>query len=171
VPKAGDSSAPRSTPERTNVGQSIAVSGVIQGQVVYGQNAMAVAYGSGAARLVLPQVTPEFVGRAAEVDRLEGLLSRAADRTPRVAVISGMAGCGKTALAVHVAHRVARQFPDGALFVAVSPNKRDTHATGDILGDLLGVLGVPTDALPPAATERAAIYGSPDASVGGFGAS
>jgi DNA-binding SARP family transcriptional activator len=66
----------------------------------------------------LPTAVRGFVGRGAELERLDALLS-GHDGSPAVAivVISGTAGVGKTALAVHWAHRVADRFPDGQLYV------------------------------------------------------
>ena len=67
----------------------------------------------------LPRAVPEFVGRSVELATLDGLLHGAAEGPASVAisVVSGMAGVGKTALALHWAHRVADHFPDGQLYV------------------------------------------------------
>ena len=66
----------------------------------------------------LPAAPRSFVGRGSELKVLDRLLDEQAQRGgPAVAVIGGMAGIGKTALAVHWAHQVARQFPDGQLYV------------------------------------------------------
>lgn len=67
----------------------------------------------------LPRAPAGFVGRSAEIDALSSLLSTAAGTSPVAvcAVVSGMGGIGKTALAVQIAHRVAGQFPDGQVFV------------------------------------------------------
>src|SRR5215471_15948881 len=67
----------------------------------------------------LPRDVPDFTNRDAELERIAGLLGDAPDKGPAVPVlaIDGMAGVGKTTLAVHAAHRVAPSFPDGQLFV------------------------------------------------------
>lgn len=67
----------------------------------------------------LPADTPGFVGRAEYLDRLDRLLAGTSDSDTPVVIstIDGTAGVGKTALAVHWAHRVANQFPDGQLYV------------------------------------------------------
>lgn len=107
----------------------------------------------------LPADLPDFTGRDDDADRLYDLLTQSADRPGAVtiAAITGPGGIGKTALAVHVAHRAARRFPDGQLFVhlggATSP-----AAAADVLARLLRDLGVPDAAIPSAADERAARY-------------
>src|SRR5690606_4505648 len=60
-----------------------------------------------------------FTGREAELARLTSLLVRLdqAPGTPQICAISGPAGVGKTALAVHWAHRSRDRFPDGQLYV------------------------------------------------------
>lgn len=66
----------------------------------------------------LPTQPEGFVGRAAELGQLNGVLDRwRMGRGPTVtAVISGTAGVGKTTLAVAWAHRIAGSFPDGQLY-------------------------------------------------------
>src|SRR5260370_29092711 len=62
---------------------------------------------------------PGFTGREGELAALTGLLGQARAGTPAAMVISviwGTARVGKTALAVHWAHQVAAEFPDGQLF-------------------------------------------------------
>ncbi|MGW7239682.1 BTAD domain-containing putative transcriptional regulator [Streptomyces sp. NPDC054804] len=63
----------------------------------------------------LPPPPAYFTGRAAVRDELGGALAAAAG--PAVAVVSGMAGVGKSALALHVAHHLRERFPDGQLYV------------------------------------------------------
>lgn len=113
----------------------------------------------------LPPNVPAFTGRAAETGELDGLLSDRPDSDPpRIALITGVAGVGKTALAVHWAHRAAPGFPDGALFVDLG---RDLgrHAPdaapggiGEVLGRLLRGLGVSGDMLPDDEAERISLY-------------
>ncbi|MFF5018709.1 BTAD domain-containing putative transcriptional regulator [Streptomyces sp. NPDC001165] len=62
----------------------------------------------------LPAPPANFTGRAAEINALHDTL---ANRRSQVAVISGMAGVGKSALALHVAHEMRERFPDGQLYV------------------------------------------------------
>ncbi|MFB6554785.1 BTAD domain-containing putative transcriptional regulator [Streptomyces sp. NPDC056405] len=63
----------------------------------------------------LPAAPPHFTGR----DAVRGDLVRALapGSHPRVAVVSGMAGVGKTALALHVSHGMKERFPDGQLYL------------------------------------------------------
>jgi NB-ARC domain/Helix-turn-helix domain len=83
----------------------------------------------------LPSATPHFAGRAAEFTALTRVLM-AAGAAPAVSAIVGAAGVGKTTLAVHWAHQVADQFPDGQLYVD------------------LGGCGPSGDAIPPAEAIR-----------------
>jgi DNA-binding SARP family transcriptional activator len=108
-----------------------------------------------AARCELPRDMPDFTGRTDEVARLQEL-GRTVKSVP-VAVIDGMPGVGKTALAVHVAHAIAERFPDGQLFLDLG----DASAS-DVLARLLrtlGVTGIPQDVPERAALWRASLAG------------
>ncbi|XUM01562.1 BTAD domain-containing putative transcriptional regulator [Streptomyces venezuelae ATCC 10712] len=81
-----------------------------------------------------------------------------ASRT-RAVVISGMGGVGKTALAVHVAHRVRDAFPDGALYADLRGycvgGARTAH---ELLARFLSDLGVHQDTLPEDTDDRALLF-------------
>lgn len=103
----------------------------------------------------LPADTRLFTGRSGELARLA--------RFPAgIAVIHGMGGVGKTALATRFAHRVSERFPDGQLFADLhghSPG-RPPAASGDVLEFLLRSLGVAVHTLPRDLDQRAALYRS-----------
>ncbi|HEV7653247.1 MAG TPA: BTAD domain-containing putative transcriptional regulator [Mycobacteriales bacterium] len=110
----------------------------------------------------LPPDLPTFTGRQAELARAAALLP---DRPGTVVVtaVGGMAGIGKTALAVHWAHRIADRFPDGQLYV----NLRGFEPTGEpavdpadaVLG-FLDTLGVPPGRVPAGLGARTALFRS-----------
>jgi DNA-binding SARP family transcriptional activator len=110
----------------------------------------------------LPADVAGFVGRADDLRQLDALLPDRGAPTETalpVAVIAGMAGVGKTALAVHWAHQVADQFTDGQLYLdlrgyAATPQVRPIEA----LRQLLHGLGV--DKVPADLEEAAGLYRS-----------
>jgi DNA-binding SARP family transcriptional activator len=112
----------------------------------------------------LPGPVPQFVGRAAELADLTGMLDRASAQRPPALVISaiaGTAGVGKTALAMQWAHQVADRFPDGQLHVNLrgyDPGQRMSAA--DALAGFLRSLGVAEQDIPAETGERAARYRS-----------
>ncbi|MDQ0808903.1 DNA-binding SARP family transcriptional activator [Streptomyces sp. B3I7] len=97
-----------------------------------------------------PYVPDDFTGRTAEIDRLVQAATRTADRSPRIAVIDGMAGSGKTALAVHVVHLLAERFPDGLMYLDLKGYCRDEEEVGLSSGleILLRSLGLPEAEIP-----------------------
>jgi DNA-binding SARP family transcriptional activator len=103
----------------------------------------------------LPHDTPGFAGRTGELDRLHSLLAPArAHGTANTVVISaigGAAGIGKTALAVHWAHRVRDRFPDGQLYVNLHgfDHDRQPLQPGEALELLLRSLGLAASEIPP----------------------
>ncbi|WP_373318927.1 ATP-binding protein [Dactylosporangium siamense] len=108
----------------------------------------------------LPADVPAFTGRTARLADLDGVLDGNLVGTgPRAALIAGTAGVGKTALAVHWAHRVAARFPDGQLYVDLRGyDPRQPVDAGDALAGFLRGLGVPATGIPAATAERAACY-------------
>ncbi|MFF1444326.1 BTAD domain-containing putative transcriptional regulator [Streptomyces sp. NPDC058295] len=112
----------------------------------------------------LPHGITTFTGRDVELDAAFAL-SGADGSGPGTVVISaigGMAGVGKTTLAVHWAHRVADRFPDGQLYV----NLRGFDPSGAVLDPgeavrgFLGALGVPPERVPHRVDAQAALYRS-----------
>jgi DNA-binding SARP family transcriptional activator len=102
-----------------------------------------------------PDDVPEFVGRDAEL----ALLDAAVDRNATVVAIDGMAGVGKTALAVHWSHRARTRFPDGRLYVNLGGHGSEPPPrSAEILGRLLRSLGEPDNDVSTDARRRTARY-------------
>ncbi|HEV2371738.1 MAG TPA: BTAD domain-containing putative transcriptional regulator, partial [Streptosporangiaceae bacterium] len=119
----------------------------------------------------LPADVAAFTGRTAELAELDRLLAtgtepadRGVRRVPSPLVIStigGTAGVGKTALAVHWAHRVADHFPDGQLYVNLrgyDPGQPMTAS--DVLAGFLPALGLEARDIPVETEQRSACYRS-----------
>lgn len=106
----------------------------------------------------LPATAGHFTGRDDELAALTGALGRPQDE-PRVLLVSGPGGLGKTALVVRWAHAIADQYRDGQLFVDLRgriPGKALSATAA--LGAVLRSLGVPKTDLPATVDERAALY-------------
>jgi tetratricopeptide (TPR) repeat protein/transcriptional regulator with XRE-family HTH domain len=109
-----------------------------------------------AATRTLPRDIGSFTGREPELARL--LAGVAADAgLGGIHAIDGMAGIGKTTLAVHAAHRLAARFPDGQFFLplhAHTPGQQPVSPS-DALASLLLAAGVAMHHIPPGAEARA----------------
>ena len=119
------------------------------------------AAGEGAAAAAirtLPRDIASFTGRAAELAQLAGAVTAAAGGgVVGIHAIGGMAGVGKTAFAVHAAHRLAGAFPDGQFFLplhAHTPGQRPVDPA-DALASLLLTAGVGAPQIPPGLAARA----------------
>jgi tetratricopeptide (TPR) repeat protein/transcriptional regulator with XRE-family HTH domain len=112
-----------------------------------------------AATRALPRDVASFTGRHAELARLMGTLAAAAADGGVVAIhaIDGMAGIGKTTLAVRAAHRLAGSFPDGQFFLPLHAHTRGQRPVdpADALASLLLTAGVPAAQIPPGLEARA----------------
>jgi tetratricopeptide (TPR) repeat protein/transcriptional regulator with XRE-family HTH domain len=113
----------------------------------------------------LPGPVRGFAGRTNELAVLAGLTDRAGVSEPAPALISaivGMAGVGKTALAVRWAHQATAQFPGGQLYADLrgyDPAGLPVPA-GDVLAGFLRALGVAGQDMPDALEERSSAYRS-----------
>jgi DNA-binding SARP family transcriptional activator len=112
----------------------------------------------------LPTGVARFVGRTAELQTLDSLAERAAssDGSVPICAVSGMAGVGKTALAVKWSHQVAHGFPDGQLYLNLrtsGPSGSPVRPTDAIRG-FLDAVGIPRDRRPTDIEAQAALYRS-----------
>ncbi|WP_101790779.1 tetratricopeptide repeat protein [Nonomuraea indica] len=93
----------------------------------------------------LPRDVPDFTGRA---EQLAAVL--AAVTSSRVVAVDGMAGVGKTCLAVHAAHRLAADYPDAQLYLDLHgfTDGREPLDPDAALRALLAALDVPSEKIP-----------------------
>jgi DNA-binding SARP family transcriptional activator/tetratricopeptide (TPR) repeat protein len=111
----------------------------------------------------LPRTVPDFTGRETDLRRLDAIADESSEvaGAALITTITGTAGAGKTALAVHWGHRSAHRFPDGQLYV----NLRGFDASRplrpvDALAQLLRALGQPSDRIPVDPQEASGLYRS-----------
>ena len=113
-------------------------------------------FADGTAPRSLPRDITSFTGREAELETLMA----AAGGVVAVCAVGGMAGVGKTAFAVHTAHRLANRFPDGQIFLPLhghTPGQQPVNPV-DALASLLLILGVPAGQIPPGLEARMALW-------------
>ena len=112
----------------------------------------------------LPTAVPYFAGRASELRLLDALAGDLDHGTSGVVIsaIGGTAGVGKTALALHWAHRIAPNFPDGQLYANLrgfDPAGSPADPAG-VLRGFLYAIGVHPERLPADTEGLAALYRS-----------
>ncbi|MET9348733.1 tetratricopeptide repeat protein [Streptomyces termitum] len=105
-----------------------------------------------AAMRTLPRDLTNFVGRSRELAQLTEsvLASSETHQVIDIHAIGGMPGVGKTALAVHVGHRLAGHFPDGQMFLPLhghTPGQSPVDPS-DALASLLAANGVAQELIP-----------------------
>jgi tetratricopeptide (TPR) repeat protein/transcriptional regulator with XRE-family HTH domain len=104
----------------------------------------------------LPRDTEFFSGRGSELARI----LHAAGTGSGTIAITGMAGVGKSALAVHAAHILADRFPDGQVFISLGgfDPGAPAHDTRQALAVLLLAAGVDPRRIPESVQQRAALW-------------
>jgi tetratricopeptide (TPR) repeat protein len=107
------------------------------------------------ARYSLPADAAEFTGREAEIGLIEADL-----QAGWVVVIAGMAGVGKSALAVRVAHRLKERFPGGQIYLNLRGADSQPVTVEAAVESLLRALGVDPVQIPTDPAEKAALYRS-----------
>lgn len=111
---------------------------------------------------LLPGDVTDFTGQAELVHEIRCQLLPDPAAGPTLAVptvaISGMAGVGKTTLAVHVGHALSEEFPDGQLFVKLNGLSAQPVTPSQALERFLRALGVPGNVVPEGLEERAEMY-------------
>ena len=125
------------------------------------QEVMPGAFAAAATR-TLPRDVASFTGRGAELVQLLGAIDDLAADGGVVGIhaIGGMAGIGKTAFAVHAAHRLAPRFPAGQIFLPLhghTPGQRPVDRA-DALASLLLTAGVAAAQIPPGLEARMALW-------------
>jgi tetratricopeptide (TPR) repeat protein/transcriptional regulator with XRE-family HTH domain len=125
-------------------------------------SAAAAAGGPAAATRTLPRDVASFTGRHQELQELAGVAAGATSAGGVVSIhaIGGMAGVGKTAFAVHAAHRLADRFPAGQIFLPLhghTPGQQPVDPA-DALASLLTTFGIPTAQIPAGLEARMALW-------------
>ncbi|WP_435206660.1 ATP-binding protein [Micromonospora sp. bgisy143] len=108
----------------------------------------------------LPPDTGHFVGRQPEIDRV--LTAVESEWTGNlIFTVSGIAGMGKSAFAIHVANRLTPSFPDAQLYLdlnAYGPSY--TASENHALESCLRALGVAPEVIPASRSDQLKLYRS-----------
>ncbi|WP_328806845.1 AfsR/SARP family transcriptional regulator [Streptacidiphilus fuscans] len=108
----------------------------------------------------LPYDVQDFTGRTEELQQLLAAVAEPATQGTPILAIDGMGGSGKTALAVHAAHRLAELYPDGQISVDLhgfTPGQRPREPS-EVLDVMLRSLGLPGDRIPDDLLSKIALW-------------
>ncbi|WP_426566766.1 BTAD domain-containing putative transcriptional regulator [Angustibacter sp. McL0619] len=121
----------------------------------------------------LPATSRDFIGRHGETAQLVGWLTQDQDAAkaedeeaakgragPRVVVLHGPGGIGKTSLGLRAAHLVAAGYPDGQLYASLRgfDPAHPALVAADVLPGFLWALGVLDEDMPAAAADQSAMF-------------
>jgi DNA-binding SARP family transcriptional activator len=109
----------------------------------------------------LPPDSVDFTGRQRVILQVTEMLrlGHASTGVPIVS-ITGMAGVGKTTTAIHCAHAIRAQFPDGQIYVPLEGSQKTVAISGEALRKILRTIGVPPDRIPETVEERMMMFRS-----------
>ncbi|MGW5560514.1 AfsR/SARP family transcriptional regulator [Micromonospora sp. NPDC003944] len=106
----------------------------------------------------LPRTVGQLIGRTELVARVLSEAERGAGSSSAVHVIDGMAGIGKTTLAVHLARRLTERYPDAQLFIDLRGHGPEPVDAAEALATLLRQLGVPGTRVPARSEDRVHLW-------------
>ncbi|HEY0641015.1 MAG TPA: BTAD domain-containing putative transcriptional regulator, partial [Pseudonocardiaceae bacterium] len=106
----------------------------------------------------LPMRLTGFLGREALAAGLCRSLVVGAERGAAVHGVSGMAGVGKSALALHVAHELREHFPDGQLYADLGAGRQAPVPAAEVLLRFLRLLGLDDTGVPASEEARAELF-------------
>lgn len=150
-----EGSAPAHPPNvRNTVGSVHGAS--VQAGAVHGDIHIHLARSTLPAPRQLPPASRRFANRHRELARLDDALAHDVGTGPTVVVLHGLAGVGKTALALTALSRWTERFPNGQMYADLTHPAEVPPA--DVLGQFLRALGIAPDHIPTAEAERAALW-------------
>jgi tetratricopeptide (TPR) repeat protein len=159
--------APDEDPDPSDPSVRNEIRGAVTGPIIQAHTVAGDLHIYPAQRVALPRQLPvalhQLAGRADELTVLTELLEASSQQANTVVIsaISGTAGIGKTALALHWAHQVASRFPDGQLYVNLQGFGQERPLdVAQVLTDLLQALGTAPDAIPASVAAKASLYRS-----------
>lgn len=113
----------------------------------------------------LHQLPPDVAGFTGRTETLASVVQQFASgedsaATPAIVAISGMAGVGKSALAIHLAHHLKDRFTDGQLYQRMRGTDSAPKSPSETLAEFLRSLGIVDTDIPPTLDERVALFRS-----------
>jgi tetratricopeptide (TPR) repeat protein len=112
----------------------------------------------------LPPDVSQFTGRTIDLAKLDNLLDQTGpdqSTTMVISAVAGTAGVGKTALAIHWAHRMRSRFPDGDLYANLRGYDPGPPASpAQIIDGFLRAFDVPPDSIPRDVDAQTALFRS-----------
>lgn len=110
----------------------------------------------------LPPGVRDFIGRCGELAQLDTILASRQPTAVAISALSGTAGVGKTALAIHWAHRVSDQFPDGQLYIDLRGFGPGGSAMSPVeaLREFVEAFGIPPQRIPRSVGGLVSLYRS-----------
>jgi transcriptional regulator with XRE-family HTH domain len=110
----------------------------------------------------LPLDIADFTGRQLALEWLHARMRPGEEGSTAVVITAavGKPGVGKTTLAVHAAHQLGSQFPDGQLYVNLRGAEAQALDPSEVLGRFLRALGAEGRSIPDDVDERADLYRS-----------